>query len=159
MRGRKLVAPFTLNPAHQRRLLNLSTFLCMPFLMTPAKVDSIIRRYRWWILGGACLAFLGSCLDGFGIITGFMAIWLGVCGGTFGAWRDDKGLWMLSALFLAFALLCYGAFTYGNVSDIVHHRGKTIDIFDLSFAASLLWVQSRFLLTVTTSNWKLTRRC
>lgn len=74
------------------------------------------------------------------------------------AWRYDKGLWMLSALFLAVAFLCYGGFTYGHVSDIIHHRGKTSDMIDLSFAASLLWMQSRFLLTVTTSNWKLTRR-
>jgi hypothetical protein len=159
VRGRKLDAPFTLNLARQRRLLSLLTFPRMMFLMTPAKVDSIIRRYRWWILGGACLAFLGSRLDGFGVITGFMAIWLGACGGTFGAWRDDKGLWVLSALFLALALLCYGGFTYAHVSDIIHRRGKNSDIVDLSFAASLLWMQSRFLLTVSTSNWKLTRRC
>lgn len=159
MRGRKWVAPFALNPARQRRLLSLLTFSCTVFLMTPAKVDSIIRQYRWWILGGACLAFLGFRLDGFGVMTGFMAIWLGACGGTFGAWRDDKGLWMLSALFLALALLCYGGFTYGHVSAIIHHRGKTSAMVDLSFAASLLWMQSRFLMTVTTSNWKLTRRC
>jgi len=128
----------------------------MTFLMTPAKIDSIIRRYRWWMLGGASLIFLGFNRDGFAAVTGVMAVWLGACGGAFEAWRCDRGLWMLSALFLAMALLCYAGFTYGHLSDITHHRGGIADMIDLSFGISLLWMQSRFLLTVTVSNWKLT---
>ena len=130
----------------------------MTFLMTPAKIDSIIRRYRWWMLGGASLMFLGFKTDDFGVVTGFMAIWFGACGGTFGAWRCDRGLWMLSALFLTIALFCYAGFTYGHISDIIHHRGGIAGMIDLSFGISLLGMQSRFLLTVTASNWKLTHK-
>src|SRR5437773_7140253 len=95
----------------------------------------------------------GRVSDGFGVVTGFMAIWFGACGGTFGAWRWDRGLWMLSALFLTIALLCHAGFTYGHISDIIHHRGGIAGMIDLSFGISLLWMQSRFLLTVTASNW------
>jgi len=55
--------------------------------------------------------FIGFKTDSFGVVTGFMAIWMGACGGTFQAWRCDKGLWMLSALFLTMSLLCYAGFT------------------------------------------------
>jgi hypothetical protein len=60
------------------------------------------------------------------------------------------------ALYLTIALLCYAGFTYGHISDIIHHRGRIAGMIDLSFGISLLWMQSRFLLTVTASNWKLT---
>lgn len=101
---------------------------------------------------------LGFQVEGFGVITGFMALWLGACGGAFRAWNSDRGLWMLSALFLAVTAVFFAGFAYGRVLDTIHGRGEVVGVLDLTIAGAVLWMQTRFLLTVTAVNRKLTRK-
>jgi hypothetical protein len=131
----------------------------MKLLLTSAKVDSVIRRARWWMLGGIGLLAITLNAGGKGIFTSVMMITIGACGGSFRTWREDKGLWMLSCLFFVLFLLIYVGVVLGRLSDFVRHRDN-LPVWlaiDVSVAGALLWILLRILLTITFWNWRMSR--
>ena len=126
-------------------------------LMTPTNVDLVIRRSPWYML--ICLTlFIIAYYSGFGVVTGWMALLVAACGGVFRPWRTEKGLWMLSAFYLVFSVALYGFLFHMNVEDPLagHQEGLLIGI-DFAVATGMLWMLIRFLVTVTRSNWRLSR--
>ena len=125
----------------------------MKLWFTPQQIDRVIRRAPWYLFGGLALVLLHEPLHSFLFLTGFFALWLGACGGTFPSWRSEPGLWMLSALFLVISAGLYGIFTYHHVADFLRGRhDRLLLAFDATLATSLLWVQTRFLLSVRRAN-------
>jgi len=65
---------------------------------------------------------------------------------------------MLSGLFLLASATFYGLFTYEHVADILRGRNDPVLLaLDATLAISLLWVQTRFLLSITRINWLLSK--
>ena len=128
--------------------------------MSPTFCQFLISHYRWPLLLGVFSFIASRWFDGFGIITGFMAIWLGSAAGCFHRWREEPGLWMLSALILAMCSTFYAFMTWGRIMDI-RRQGQvpfpwSLNV-DIVMATLILAVLIRFLATVTYSNWKLTQ--
>jgi hypothetical protein len=120
----------------------------------------LISHYRWLMLIGVVL-FVVSPSVGFGEVTGWMAIWLGTCGGAFPRWRDDPGLWMLSGLFLALSCAVLVFFVSAQLQEVfqpgrVHLPG--LSGYDVATATLLLAVQVLSLATVTIANWILRKK-
>lgn len=113
----------------------------------------MIRRVPCYGFGGIALVALHDPLRDFLFLTGFFAVWLGACGGMCRSWRSEPGLWMLSALFLSFSGVLYGMFTYHHIADFLQGRHNRLFLaLDATLATSLLWMQTRFLLSVTRAN-------
>jgi len=126
----------------------------MKIWFTPQQIDRVIRSAPGYLFGGIALVLLHKPLDSFLFLTGLFALWLGACGGTFRSWRTERGLWMLSALFLLISAGLYGIFAYHHVADFLRDRhDRLLLALDATFATSLLWVQTRFLLSITRANW------
>lgn len=125
----------------------------MRLLLTDREVDGLTRGYHRPLLAGLALAPLAWRLDGAGVLTAFMAIWLGACGGSLGAWRTERGLWMLAGLFLAIGATVYGLIQVGSVRDLL--RGRRAPAWltaDMMVGTGLLGLQVRLLLTVASRN-------
>ena len=123
--------------------------------MSPLFADFLIARYRWIMLLGLLLLGLSRVLDGFGLITGWMAIWLGASGGSFGQYRKDSGLWMLSGLFLMIVLPGFAVLACGPISDIARAHVPSPSDVDLWGTLFFLAVHVLFLTTVTRKSWSL----
>src|SRR5436309_3242492 len=92
------------------------------------------------MLVGMVLLALSRSFDGLGVITGSIAIWLGATAGSFGQWRQEPGLWMLSVLNFGMSALVWMCFVNSRIMDIVlRGRPPLPSLSDLGFlAASLL---------------------
>src|SRR4030095_693323 len=131
----------------------------MAFWFTPQQIDRVIRHSPSCLFGGLVLVVLQEPLPSFLVLTGFITIFLGACAGAVPSWKTEPGLWMLSGLFLFASATFYGVFTYQRVADILQGRhDPMLLVLDVTLATSLLWVQSRFLLSVTCINWLLSKR-
>jgi hypothetical protein len=61
-------------------------------------VEYVIYNYRWLVLGGLVIFLASRHFEGVGTFTGWMATWLGTCGGTFV--RDARS-WLFNPVILA----------------------------------------------------------
>jgi hypothetical protein len=130
-------------------------------LMSPQELDSYIQRYRQSMLLGALLIALALLtgrgnVPGFGIVCGTMAVGLGAMGPVFAAWRSERGLWMLSLLFLVPSVALYAVFEYEDVKSLAagpRRLSGILEVLDFVVAAWLLWRQSRFLYSITRCNY------
>jgi hypothetical protein len=89
-----------------------------------------------------------------------MAVWLGAVAGSLHKWREEPGLWMLSALFLTMCCTFWALMTCGRIMDIIRQVRAPFSWsqnVDIAMATLLLVVLVRFSATVTHTNWKLTR--
>jgi len=124
----------------------------------PEKAEKLIRDSRWYMLAGGVLLVVGILSHGTGITAGVMALTLGASGGAFERWREERGLWMLSALFLLM---------FGSLGIVMEYelfmdgwRGKSNGILvtiEFSIAMWLLQRLVRFLAAVTGANYRLGR--
>ena len=120
-------------------------------MMSPAEIDRVIDY--------GLLAFLacGVCwLCGLAVSV-LMLGGLGAMSGSFGAWRTERGLWMLGALFL----LIFGGFsvliTYHQIADWIAGRAPLAGLMavDWLIGTAALTYMVRFLWAVTYWNGKL----
>ncbi len=124
----------------------------LPETMKTKLVDWVIQEARWLMLGGLALFLASRHLGGVGLVTGWTAMWLGTCGGSFRQWRLEPGLWMLSGLFLTISLVSFVVLAYGSVSDIVQAHAPSLSDCDLWVAEFFLSLQVLFLASVTRKN-------
>jgi hypothetical protein len=124
--------------------------------------DRVDRQLRWapWTLGaGLALIAASRFTDGLFVITGFMLVWLGASAASVARWRVERGIWMLSALFMGIALAVYALIIFGEIRD--HIRGRVLPHWTIAVDAilgtRLLWIQVRFLAAVTRLNRALSR--
>lgn len=106
------------------------------------------------------LAFLaaGACwLCGLVVSTG-MLVGVGAMSGSFNDWRKERGLWMLSALFLIIFGGFYAVVSYHQISDWLAGRAplRGLMAVDWILATSLLTYKIRFLSAITFFNRQLT---
>ncbi len=131
----------------------------MTILMSPDRVDWVIRNHRWLILSGVALCAVGCRFETFGLVTGAFLIPLGASGGSLGAWRREQGLWMLACAFLALFLPLYAIFEHrafaGGFRD--SHLSPW-QMMDFVVATAVLFFQVRFYVTVARSNWLVSRQ-
>lgn len=94
-------------------------------------------------------------------MAGSMVISLGACGGSFGQYRKEPGLWMLSGMFLALSCALLAIFTYA-LGEEIFRLGRVVlpspTHYDFAVATLLLIVQVLFLSSVTHVNWRLKRQ-
>jgi len=127
----------------------------MSILLPEDRLDALVTGYRRYILMGFVLAFIASKVEGFAVLSAFTAMWLGACGGSLQAWKTERGLWMLSSLFLVIALGVYCLLQYGIVIDLFQNRRAPAWVAaDTSLGMAMLLIQTRLLLTISIRNWQ-----
>jgi hypothetical protein len=113
--------------------------------LSARRVDWHIRHSVWYLLIGMVLIALCVTLNApTGILTGVMLTMLGSGLGTIEKWRTEPGLWMLAAVWLAFAGPFWLLLECMPIVDAV--RGKTDGIpvaIDVFISTSILWLQAR----------------
>ena len=128
----------------------------MTLVVSEERLDSLINRARWYFLLAVALILLEFAY-GIGSASAVMAIGLAATGGSLRSWRTERGLWMLSALFLVLNGVIYCVIEYGQLRDLFDGRHSPWPIaIDLCIATRLLWTQFRMHLTVTALNRRLT---
>jgi hypothetical protein len=130
----------------------------MKLRMTPEQVGATIRRFSWFFLGGVA-AFVGGLFTAsYVTMTGLLAVMLGACAGGVGRGVFVRGMWFVAALFWLPSMFIYAVLSYLHVWHLTEHPADIGRFISLGIATWLIGVQSRFLLTVTTLNWRLSRR-
>jgi hypothetical protein len=112
------------------------------------------------MLAGMVLLVVGvRFFDGVGLFSAEALLCLGAMGGSFGNWRREPGLWMLSVLFFALFLLLGTVICSASVWDILRGRSSPTSPshIDIVVATGVGVVQVLFLWTVTRENRKLLR--
>ena len=87
-----------------------------------------------------------------------MAVWLGAAAGSLRKWREEPGLWMLSALILAMCCTFWALMTWGRIMDIIRQVQAPFSWasgIDIAMATLLLAILIRFSAKVAYTNWKL----
>jgi len=124
--------------------------------MTPEQVAATIRRLPWFFLGGVAVFVCGLFTDSYITMTGLLAVMLGACVGV-GRGVFVRGMWIVAALFWIPTVCIYTVLTYLHIWHLMEHPADIGRFVSLAVATWLLGVQSRFLLTVTTMNWRLSQ--
>ena len=124
----------------------------MRLLISESELDGHLRHYQLWMAAGAGGILVGLQTNGPGLAVGMMAGWLGASAGAMQSWRTERGVWLLSALFLVIALTCFAMMAYGRFSDLLRGVATIIDSIEFAAASWLLLKQCRILLTVTILN-------
>ena len=123
-----------------------------------SQMDWIIKHCGYTQIAGFALAaaFFGLLLPC--IFTGLACYWLGLLGAGFASWRIERGLWMLSIVFLFPTTVAIVWFLTQAITPIVWH-GERVNSFLLDFVfASILFSYSlRFVLTSLIYNFKMSR--
>ncbi len=125
--------------------------------MTPEQVGAAIRRFPWFFLGGVAAFVCGLFTDSYVTMTGLLAVMLGACVGSVGRGVFVRGMWFVAALFWIPTVFIYAVLSYLHIWHLMEHPADIGRFFSLAIATWLLGVQSRFLLTVTTVNWRLSQ--
>ncbi|MBM81932.1 MAG: hypothetical protein CMJ78_15270 [Planctomycetaceae bacterium] len=121
--------------------------------MTPSQLVSTIRRFPIYMIGGILLMLADELLLGFGIFTGFMAVWTAACAITFDKWHSRPELWRQASVFLFFGVMAYIAALTSQITGIVKPEGNGILIaIDIAIATTLAGQYFRFLLTIIRVN-------
>jgi len=130
----------------------------MTLRMTPEQFTATIRRSPYFFLGGAATFVCGLFTDSYVTMTGLLAVMLGACTEGVGRGVFVRGMWFLAALFWIPTAFIYVVLSYLHICHLMHHPADIGRFVSLAVATWLLGLQSRFLLTVTTVNWRLSQR-
>jgi hypothetical protein len=118
----------------------------------------LVRRGYWFAMVGAILIILaiGPWHD-VGFVSGLMLLLFGGCTGAFRNWRQERGLWMLAVVALCAWLPLYAAIQWDAIKrELNGQRPRPVLLaWDVALAASIVWLQVRFLWTVARVNWTL----
>ena len=109
---------------------------------------AVTRWYRWYMFVGAMLLTAGVWFGEFGVISGVMAVWFGACSGAFAGRQSERGIGMLSAVFLAITALFGALAGYGIAGDVIERRLGIADVVEIGIAAALLLMQVLLLVAV-----------
>jgi hypothetical protein len=129
--------------------------------MKTKHVECVILNARWLLLGGIVDSVASGQFGVVGVCTGLMAMALGASGAMFCQWRKERGLWMLSGLFLAIYFPIFVALVHLALSDLAQVGVPNLsacDTCDIWIADLFLAVQILFLETVTRTNWSLGKK-
>lgn len=118
----------------------------------------ILRRCRWFFLAGVPTFIIGLFTDSYVTMTGLLAVMLGACAGGIGSSMFVRSVWFIAALSLLPSVLIYAVLSYLHVWHLTERPAEIGRVISLGIAAWLTGVQSRFLLTVTSLNLRLSRR-
>jgi hypothetical protein len=122
---------------------------------TCRKRFATIRHFPWFFLGGVVAFVCGLFTDSYITMTGLLAVMLGAC---VGRGVFVRGMWFVAALFWIPTVFIYVVLGYLHIWHLMEHPTDIWRFVSLAVATWLLGVQSRFLLTVTTVNWRLSQR-
>jgi hypothetical protein len=127
----------------------------MNVYLRPETVAWLVRRGYWFALLGAILLTLAlGPLRDVGIVSGLMLILCGGCAGGFRQWRTERGLWMLALVALFAWLPLYAIFQWEAIKLGINGQNprRVLLACDAALAASVVWLQVRFLITVARVN-------
>lgn len=117
-----------------------------------------MRRVPWFFFGGVAVFVCGLFIESFLTMTGLLGVMLGASVAGFGSGVFTRGLWFLAALIWLSTVFIYAGMSYLHIWHLIEHPSDIVRLASLAVATWLLAVQSRFLLTVTAANWRLSRR-
>lgn len=121
--------------------------------MNPTTIDRIVLWAAVPMIVGVGCWFAGLA------ISTTMLVSLGAMGRSFSTWRTERGLWMLSALFLTMFGPIHVLLIYHSVLDAVAGGAiKSILAVDVFIGTSALGFMVRFLWAVTYWNRRLVSR-
>jgi hypothetical protein len=130
----------------------------MALRMTTEQVTRMIRRFRWFFLGGLAIFICGLFTEWFVTLTGAISVMLGASIGGVGRGMLVRGMWFLAALFCIPSVFMYVVLSYLHIWHLIEHPGDILCFASLAVATWVLGLQSRLLLTVTTVNWRVSHR-
>jgi hypothetical protein len=126
--------------------------------MTPEQMVVAMRQAPWFFFGGVALFVCGVFTGGCVCMTGLLGVMVGACIKGFGSDPFPRGMWFLSSVLWLPSVLLYASLSYLHICLILDHRGGVADVLALGLATWLFGIQSRFLLTATVLNWRVSRR-
>ena len=126
-------------------------------MMTPNQLVSTVRQYPIYMIGGLTLIALDRIWLGFGIFTGFMAVWTGACAITFENWHSDRELWRQAAVFLFFGLIGYLSTLCMQITGIFQQANGVGLAIDVAVATTLATRYFRFVFTIVRVNWMISK--
>jgi len=109
------------------------------------------------MIGGLALIALDKLWLGFGIFTGFMAVWTAACAITFEQWDSERELWRQAATFLLFGLIAYLLTLFIQISGIFQQANGVGIAIDIALATTLATRYFRFLFTIVRINWLISK--
>src|SRR5262249_26096123 len=115
------------------------------------RVAWLTQHGYWLSLGGAVLLALAlGPFHDLGFVSGLMLLLFGGCCGAFRHWHRERGLWMLALVALCAWISLYVTFQWDAVRRELNNPNPRPWLLSLEmvFAASVAWLQVRFLLTV-----------
>jgi hypothetical protein len=130
-------------------------------MMSPDRVERMVQRAHWYVLGGVAAFGLAVALPQdlkCGVISGWLLCSLGFYAGVLRRWRVEPGLWMLSVFLGIVAAAIYAYMVFSRLERLFVPRqpnplqpGLAVDI---AIATTIVWTQVRFFGTITRLNWQ-----
>ena len=118
----------------------------------------MIRRLPWFFVGGVAVFVCGLFMEWYVTLTGAISVMLGASIGGVGRGLFVRGMWFLAALFWIPTVFMYAVLSYLHIWHLIEHPRDILCFVSLAVATWVLGLQSRLMLTVTTVNWRLSRR-
>jgi hypothetical protein len=121
-------------------------------------MDWIIAKTGYLQFAGMALIIAFFALKVPLIFSGLACYWLGLLGAGFASWRTERGLWMLSVVFLIPTVFAYSWLLGENLLPIIGLR-QWLNWFLLDFTlTSLLFIYSlRFVFTSLIHNYRMSK--
>ena len=126
----------------------------MAIRMTPTQVVDCVRQSPWFLLGGFAVFVMGLYTENYVSMTGLLSVMLGACLRGIGSGMFIRGMWLVTTLFWFPTIIIFAALSYLHIWHLLKFPTDIACFVSLAIASWLLGIQSRFLLTVTTMNWK-----
>lgn len=133
----------------------------MGLYLRPERVQWLIDRGPWFaVLGAGLMALAAGFFRDIGFVSGLMLLLFGGCTLGFRPWLRERGLWMLAVLALCAWLPLYGAMQWDAIRRELNAPNPRLVWlgWDATLAASVVWLQVRFLATIVRVNRALPAR-
>jgi hypothetical protein len=126
--------------------------------LTQHQMDWIVAQTGYIQIAGIVLVASFFVLKIPLVFTGLACYWLGLLGSGFASWKTERGLWMLSAIFLIPTMFAYAWFLGKNVLPLVGLRQWMNWLsFDITLTSILFAYSLRFVLTSLIYNYRISK--